>query len=91
MWKRALLLTVLVGGFVVAGSSNASAARWRRSVVYRRPVAAPVVRQVVRHAAWATYPVVARPVVRAYTYGPYGYDYGYPAFYNPGISVRIGF
>ena len=98
MLKRVLILAVLVGGFALVSASEASAARWRRGVVYRRPVAVAPVRRVVRRAAWATYPavgpIVARPVVRGYGYGAYGYGYSYPAYpyyYGPGVSVQVGF
>jgi hypothetical protein len=92
MWKQALLLTAMIGGFVLVGASEANAARWRRGVVYHRPVAP--VHRVVRRAAWAAHPavgpVLVRPVVHPYAYPVYTYPH-YPAYYGPGVSVQIGF
>lgn len=86
MFKKALLILALVGGFALIGSTEANAYGWRRGVVYH-PVVAPV-RRVAYRAVLPPYPVVrravvARPYVRAYT--------AYPVIYGPGVSVHIGY
>jgi hypothetical protein len=80
-FKRLLMLALVVGGLGVSTSPPVNAAPYYRRV-------APV-----RRAVLPPYPVARRafygPVYRPWV-GPYGYGYGGPVVYGPGVSVAVG-
>ncbi len=98
MWKRTLVLVLLVGGLALCGTSKAQAWGRRRGYVVHRPVVvAPVRRVAYRHAYRPVprpYPVVRRVVtyshVDAYPAYPFVYGPAYPYVYGPGVSVFVG-
>lgn len=79
--KRLGLIALLVGSFAAVAPQQADA-----GIIFRR--VAPV-----RRAVLPPYPVARRvfpgPVYRPY-YRPYGYGWGGPRFYGPGVSVGVG-
>ena len=85
MLKRAIVLILLVAGFTLCSTNEASAwRRYRHRVVYRPVVVAPV-RRVAYRAVLPPYPVARRVVVTR----PYAWDY--PVVYRPGVSVYMGY
>lgn len=88
-----MLNRILIAGLLVIGSTLAVAPQADAGVYFRR--VAPV-RRVAYRAVLPPYPVARRavvgPVVRpvvAPIYGPR--VWGGPAFYGPGVSVRVAF
>lgn len=92
-----MIKRILIAGLLVVGGSLAAAPSAEAGVYVRR--VAPV-RRVAYRAALPPYPVarravvgpVYRPIVApvvAPIYGPR--VWGGPAFYGPGVSVRVGF
>lgn len=80
--KRLGLIALLLGSFAAVAPQQADA-----GIFFRR--VAPV-----RRAVLPPYPVarrvVAGPVYRRPYYRPYGYGWGGPGFYGPGVSVGVG-
>ena len=77
MFKRFLILTVLVSGFTFVGTSDANA--W---VVHRRRIAP------VRRAVLPPYPI-ARRVVAGPVYRPFVYRR--PVVVAPAVTVGVGY
>jgi hypothetical protein len=90
MIKR--MLFAGLAGLVVVGGSLAVAPTADAGIYVGR--IAPV-RRVAYRAALPPYPVARRavlgPVYRPYVAPVYGPRYVRPAFYGPGVSVRVGF